>query len=239
MLTILTYQLKPYLLVGEPLEPLLKPGAEWLRDIVNMLMVRHREHLTKAGIDTSIFHNHDEKTSHTLPPYPRILYQNHNGIFLVTGINEGAVALAALAAFYPQPVSVGHKLFVGFAPYRVQESGIVKTESPITYKISNYLALDQKTHKEYQAATAIQKLQLLEGRLLKHLVADLFHYLHIDIPEPRLELLDMLSSGQRSLTYRSHHYLAFNMVFGLDVQLPDFLALGNGKAFGYGVIERG
>jgi len=238
MIKLLSYQVNPFLLLGESTEPYLKPNAEWIRDIVNQLMVRHRGHLVKAGVDTSIFHNHDEARSHTLPPYPRILYQNNNGIFLVTGINQGADALAELLGFYREPVYAGKKMMVSFSPYSNRETDIVKTDGMITYSIGNYLALDMKTHKQYINATAVQKILLLENTLIKHLLNDLFHYLEVDVDELTVEILEMPAKEQRSMTYKNHHYLAFNLIFAANVLLPDFVALGNGKAFGYGIIKR-
>lgn len=238
MIKIITYQIKPYLLIGQAVEPFLKPGADWLRDVINQLMRHHRPQLVNAGIDTSIFHNHDEKTSHTMSPYPRIVYQNHNGLFLVSGISEGEAALSALSAFCQQPAAVGAHMMVHFSQYRIQETEIVHTEHRNLYQINHYLALDQKTHKQYVEATAVQKIQLLERTLKKHLAGDLFLYLGVDIGDPVVEILEVLPAEPRMNTYKNHHYLSFNLVFSLDVELPDYVALGNGKAFGYGVITR-
>lgn len=238
MIKLLTYQVNPYLLLGEAAEPYLKTNTEWIRDIVNQLMMRHHQHLVKAGIETSLFHNHDETLNHTLPPYPRIIYQNNNGVFMVTGINKGADAIKELFGFYQQPVVAGKNIMISFEPYQKQETDIVKTEGMMMYAIHNYLALDAKTHKQYAHATAIEKLYLLRDTLLKHLIGDLFRYLQVEVDEPQLEIIEMLNNEQRKMTYKNHHYLAFNLVFGANVLLPSFVALGNGKAFGYGVIER-
>lgn len=238
MIKLLTYQVKPYLLLGESAESYLKPNAEWIRDMVNQLMVRHRQHLVKAGVDTSLFHNHDEASSHTLTTYPRIIYQNNNGFFMVTGINQGAAALSELFGLYPQPVAAGKTMMVSFVPYRSLETEMVKTGEMIRYAIHNYLALDAKTHKQYADSTAAQKISLLEDTILKHLTGDLFHYLDVVVDEPAVEIVEMLNNEPRSMTYKNHHYLSFNLVFAANVLLPDFVALGNGKAFGYGMIER-
>jgi hypothetical protein len=54
----------------------------------------------------------------------------------------------------------------------------------------------------------------------------------------RVEIFDFIKLDQKLLPYKNHFYLPFNLVFSTNFLLPDFLSLGNGKAFGYGIIEQ-
>jgi len=237
MIKLLTYQVKPYLLIGESVGSYLKFNTEWIRETINMLVNRHRQQLSKAGVDTSLFHNHNESNSQTLTTYPLIIYQQHDSMFFVTGINEGALALSELLNLYPQPVSISNALMVGFSLYRTQETEIVKTAGMLTYRIHNYLALDAKTHKQYESATAVQKIQLLEQTLQKHFENDMFKYLNIAVEGLSVEITKM-NGEPKSITYKTHRYLSFDLLFSANILLPAFLALGTVKAFGYGMIER-
>jgi hypothetical protein len=236
MLSLLTYQIKPYLLIGEPAESYLKANAEWIRDAINMLTNRHRQQLIKAGVDTSLFHNHNETNSQTRTTYPLVLYQHHNEMFFVTGINEGAQALSELFAIYHQAVQISNTLLLGFSLYKAQETEIAKNGKMHTYRIHNYLALDARTHKLYEQASAVQKIQLLEQTLQKHFENDMFKYLNIAVESPVVEITRM-NTEPKSITYKTHRYLSFDLDFSADVQLPAFMALGTVKAFGYGMIE--
>ncbi len=236
-ITLCTYRIIPYLKAGEPREPYYKPGSEWVRDAVKGLMHRYSTMLKKQAVDTSLFHNHDEQNSHNKPGYPLIIYHFTGGEFLVTGINEGAYALGQLMALYDEPVNVSQQLMVDFAIYKEIIQDIKIADKPIAYNLHRYLALNSTVHKEFETAGAMRKIIMLEEAIIKHIDKDLFKYLTIDLPAPQVFLLDLPLIEPVRQTYKNHQYLSFNLKFSANLVLPDYLALGNGKAFGYGIIE--
>ncbi len=238
MLQTSTYQIKPYLLLGTHTDAYIKPGTEWIRDVVKGFMHHNSNYLHQLGIDTSLFHNHNESTSQTLIRYPLILYHYTNEHFFVTGINQGATALQQLFGLFKYPVQYDEKIMVTFNLFKSEQVEITNTDSRYYYKINNWLALDTKTHKQYIELPATKKIELLNETLYKHIVNDLFKYLAITIPEINVEIFDFIKLDQKLLPYKNHFYLPFNLVFSTDFLLPDFLSLGNGKAFGYGIIEQ-
>jgi hypothetical protein len=238
MITITTYQIKPFLLIGETPEKYVKPGSEWIRDSIKGLMHDKSEQLKKQGVDTSLFHNHNEANSNTLPGYPKIIYHYTNGQFLVTGINEGAFALQQLFTSYRNMIDINDRLKVGISRFSHEETDIVQTEQPIIYQIHQYLALDSKTHKQYVGVPMTEKIQMIEKTLHKHLINDLFKYMGVSLPNIQVQLVDILKLDQKLLPYKAHFYLPFNLLFSLNANLPQFVALGSGKAFGYGIIEK-
>ena len=238
MLRIITYQLKPYLLLGETPDKYVKPGTEWIRDAVKGLMHRSSSALKERNVDTTLFHNHNETTSKTMPGYPKIIYHYTNGQFLVTGINEGTVALQQLFALYDQTLLISDKLMIRILHFGFEEIEVAASEQFNSYRIRHYLAFNAGAHKVYNGATATGKMELLEKTLHKHLENDLFKYLSIIIPDLHVKLLNILKLDQKLLPYKNHFYLPFDLVFSLNVNLPQFIALGNGKAFGYGIVEK-
>lgn len=238
MINTSTYQIKPYLLIGSRTEDFIKPGTEWIRDVVKGLMHQNSKYLHQKNVDTSLFHNHDEKTSQTLIRYPRIIYHYTNEKFFVTGINEGVIALQHLFDLFKYPVSYNDKIMVSFSIYKSEQIRIVLTEDTFQYKINNWLAMDSKTHKQYLALSACQKMQKLDETLHKHITNDLFKYLSITLEDIQVEIQDIVKFDQKLLSYKDHRYLPFNLIFTTNFLLPDFLALGNGKVFGYGIIEQ-
>jgi hypothetical protein len=238
MISMTTYRITPYLNMGEPREPYYTPGAEWVRDAVKGLMHRHSALLKTQDVDTSLFHNHNEQTSHNKPGYPLIIFHYTGGMFLVTGINAGAYALSRLMALYHEPVKVTNHLLVSFTLYREVDQEIDITPNPVSYLIHNYLPLNTEIHKEYETAGAMRKITILEEAIHKHLEKDLFRYLGIGFPAGDINLSALPEVNAHRQTYKNHHYLSFNLRFSSCLQLPDYLALGNGKAFGYGILER-
>ncbi|MCX6266917.1 MAG: CRISPR-associated endonuclease Cas6 [Bacteroidetes bacterium] len=238
MISMITYRITPFLNLGEPREPYHIPGAEWLRDAVKGLMHPNSAELKSSGVDTSLFHNHNEQTSHNKPGYPLIIYHYTGGQFLVTGINEGAFALAQLMTLYHEPVRVSNQLLVSFSRFREVNQEIEATLVPINYTITNYLALNSEIHREYEASAPRSKITILEDAIHKHIGKDLFKHLGIDMAVSEINLTALPEVSPHRQTYKNHHYLSFNLRFSACLKLPDYLALGNGKAFGYGILEK-
>lgn len=238
MISMITYRIIPFLNLDEPREPYFNPGSEWVRDAVKGLMHRNSAMLKEQGVDTSRFHNHDEQTSQNKPGYPLIIYHYTGGQFLVTGINEGAYALSQLMALYPGPVKVSHQMMVYFSMLKESNQEIEAVAEPVIYQLHNYLPLNAGLHREFESAGAMRKMAMLEEAISKHLEKDMFKYLGIDLPVPEISLIDIPAIEPRRQTYKNHQYLAFNLKFSVGLLLPDYLTLGNGKAFGYGILEK-
>ena len=237
-ISLSTYRISPFVRVGEPIEPLYKPGSEWARDAVKGLMHLNSDLLKEKRVDTSLFHNHDELTSKTKPGYPLIIYHYNGGQFLVTGINEGAYAMDQLMALYHGPVVASSRLIVGFSAQPPVVHEIEQKDHPQCYNLYNYLALNSKIHKEFEQANAMQRIVMLEDAIAKHLEKDLFKYLNIELPTPQPILLDLPIIHSALHTYKNHQYLSFNLKFSVNISLPNYLPLGNGKAMGFGILEK-
>ena len=239
MFEILTYQIIPYLRLGYNADSYLKPGSEWVRDAVKGLMHSNSKWLKERNVDTSLFHNHDETSSRNKPDYPRIIYHFANSKFSVTGINEGAYALEQLMTLYHHPVETDKDLIIAFHKLgRKQEFTIEYSARAIAYRLTNYLPFSPETFKKYELLNMAQKIELLRLTISKHLVYDLFKYLQIPVFDPLVEIIDILKLDQKRYTYKDHHYLTMDLLFRANLSLPDLLTLGNGKAFGYGLIEK-
>ena len=225
--------------MGNNAEPYLKPGPDWVRDAVKGLMHRNAGLLKERGVDTSLFHNHNETNSQNKPTYPLIIYHFADAKFMVTGINEGAYALEQLMALYNFPVEAGNDLLVTFRKLHGKQTiEVVPTPQANTYRLCYYLPFNPKVHKEYDILDAGQKMELLRQTITKHLVNDMFKYLQIPVFDPRVQVLDIVKLDQKRHTYKEHHYLSFDLVFAANASLPVLLTLGNGKAFGYGTIQK-
>lgn len=237
MLTLTTYRLTPYIPPGESFGSNTEPGSEWLRNTLNRLMVLHRPQLRQMGIDTSLFHNHSEISGATLTTYPLILYQHTGGQFLVSGLNAGAEALNALAQVCKGPVMVSSSLVVTLTKELQQKVEPTVGPQMINYVIGSYLAFDSRTFALYKAAKAASKIELLEATLRKHITNDLCKHLELKPLDIETEVYEI--TGITTVMVRQRSHLAFDISFGLNLSLPDYLALGHFKAFGYGVMKRG
>jgi hypothetical protein len=238
MLHVTTYQLKPYLLIGETPEKYVKPGTDWIRNAVKGLMHQKSAALKALGVQTQLFHNHDEQTGKTLAGYPKIIYHYTANKFLVTGIDEGAFALDKLFEQYPPLIRIGNDMIISAHPTDNQDVDVGIMPSARLFRVGNYLPFNSVTHKQYLAEPVAGKMQLLESTMIKHFQNDTFKFLDINVTGLEVKILDILKLDRKLLTYKNHQYLPFSLVFSLNINLPQYLAIGNGKAFGYGIIER-
>ncbi|MCX6269640.1 MAG: hypothetical protein NTU44_00185 [Bacteroidetes bacterium] len=78
---------------------------------------------------------------------------------------------------------------------------------------------------------------MLEEAIRKHLEKDFFKYLSIEHKAADIALTELPLINPQRQTYKNHQYLSFNLSFSSNLLLPDYMALGNGKAFGYGILE--
>ncbi len=94
MVKTTVYQITPFLSEGYQLPGKgTNNGTEWLREAVNLLYNRNKERLHKAGVQTTLFHNHDEKNGNTIARYPLIQYQKREQGYFIAGFNGEATPL--------------------------------------------------------------------------------------------------------------------------------------------------
>jgi disulfide oxidoreductase YuzD len=238
MTSILTYQVNPYFLQGQPLPFQSKNATEWLRTVINRLYNSNKGRLRSAGIRTEIFHNHDESTSRTIVLYPLIIYHYVDSIFLVTGINEGKTALEGLFESIEKALEIDDRFLLKFKRIKDEDIEIRTTRIKQKYRLTDWLPLNPVNHKQYKTLGLIEKIKFLETILLSNLVNDFGKFLDLDFSKLKVKIFNIEQFQRSSLQYKGHDYLPFSLDFEANAELPDFITLGNGKAFGFGRINR-
>jgi hypothetical protein len=206
--------------------------------VINQLYNSNKARLHKAGVRTELFHNHDELTSATRTLYPLIIYHYLNTGFYVTGINEGAVALKELLEPYERAVDINKNFLLKFELAFSEEREVKNSDTEQRYRLVDWLPLKSDSFKRYQTLTLIEKIGFLEGQLIKHITNDFGKFLDLDLSGTRVKILAVDNLKRSSLPYKSHDYQPFSFEFSVNVDLPGFITLGNGKAFGFGRVEK-
>lgn len=238
MINVLTYHVKPFLLFGENDAMLQKSGAEWLRTSINILYNRGKARLHNAEVITDIFHNHDEKTGKTKPGYPLIIYHKIDNSFYITAINEGVETVKELLSPVTRPVEINKNLYMYFEVFKAEEIEVINTQTKNKYSITDWLPLNADTHKKYKTLALIEKIKFLEEILQKHIIYDFGKYLNLEISKTEVSISDVDRLKRTCMQYKGHDYLPFSLKFTANVNLPDFITLGNGKSFGYGMVKK-
>lgn len=245
MITISTYQITPYLAEGSRLpHPNINNGVEWLREAVNTIYNRNKERLKVAGVQTNHFHNHDEQSSTTIIRYPLIQYLKVSTGYLVTGIDEGGRALDELFIDVKQSAPIDDRLQIGVKKLSHSEHEVSISNNETAYSLTNWLPFSRDNFTRYKQMNAIsEKVAFLEHMLLAHLLKDFAHYLNIEIDPDSVRLtITGIDSFTRSclqvrVNKHIHDFQPFTVSFLANLTLPPDICLGNGKAFGFGLLQ--
>ncbi len=235
MITIKNYSLEPYTAGNTPPQNL---STEWLREAVNKLMRAKQPELEADGVDTSLFYNHAPETGQTRVSYPLVIYHLINGLFYLTGINEGAFAIEKLAAQYQLPFAVDETVFKHFRNAKeggAYSPGIVDHQH--IYKLVEWRPIHHQQRNAFNQMSLVAKAAELNTRLEKHLTNELGKYLNIGFDGLKLEITDIDRVYEPVLYKNRHPYPAFDIRFRANIALPPLITLGNHQALGYGRVE--
>jgi hypothetical protein len=235
---LVTYQIKPYFLLGEPLPFQSKNATDWLRKMINRIYNTNKAGLKKTGVRTELLHNHDEITSKTRISYPLIIYHYVDNRFYVTGINEGKETLKELLEPLNRAVEIDKNVLLKFGLVNEVQLEIKITDSEIHYQAIDWLPLGSAQYKNYKGITLTEKIKFLETKLLAHITKDFGKFLDIDLSGIMVKIISIDNLQRSKLPYKGQDFQPFTIDFTANVNLPDFITLGNGKAFGFGRVQR-
>lgn len=245
MLTISTYLVKPYLSLGANYSELRRNPAVWLRKHINEIMNPRKSELKNENIPTEIFFNHDEQTGALIPDYPLIQYHYIKNNFYVSGINEGALALAKLIEIYNKDtVKINRDFYLNFTPVSELSSKtkICNTTETFDYCLYNWLPFCKTNYDDYKALKSLDKKILkLEERLKINLAESMGKKLNMKLGKTKVKITDVDSFKRKWICITddkkfNHCYKPFSVCFETNLLLPPMLTVGNRKALGYGRI---
>lgn len=236
MLKLNTYRVNPYILHGikSPFDD--QSASSWLRTSVNLLYNRSKGRIKNENPDTSAFHNHDEMTGRTKPGYPLIIYHADKEGKYVTCVNDGINLFDSLISGFNEPVKLNNEVFLSFSLVRTQECKVIVTENFSRYSISNWLPMNSEPHKAYLKKKLFDKILFLEEILMNNLCRDFGKYLNIELDGLKIQIEDIDQMKRSCMQYKGHDFIPFSFIFSANIILPDYIFLGNGKAFGYGKV---
>jgi hypothetical protein len=234
MIKIQTFRLEPYFAANTQKGQL---TTEWLREAVNKLMRDNKEAIEKEGADVSLFYNHDPKTRSNRIGYPLIIYHYINGLFYITGINEGEVALTFLAKYFKSAFIVDGVAFPGFRMEKgksVFDLTMAGERKP--YALVEWRPIHHDDWEDFAQKDLIAKVKELNIKLEKHISNELGKYLGITFDRLDCTITD-ITRVYEPLKYKNkYEYTAFDIRFTANVSLPGFITLGNHKALGFGRV---
>ena len=217
--------------------------AEWVRETVNMLYNRKKESFRTVGVLTDLFHNHDEKSQQTIVRYPLIQYHANDGELFVVGINEGGEALQLMADLYENVVPLHSDLYVKIEMVEKRQHEVCETSNKCRYRLKDYIPFSSDAYKEFGALVYLkEKTDYIAAKIENHILKDFAKHLNLPLNAAKVEIVDIVSLHRPKVVVQvnkhRHDFQPFDLVFDTAVDLPAGLCLGNGKTYGYGLVER-
>ena len=227
-----------------------------LRGAIIESVMKHKEAFDATGVKTDVFHNHVEKTLTSVAlqgnepitsanvtdryyHYPKIQYQLRHGKAGITGIGEGAEALAFWIS------TVGGELIVGgrsFSLTIAQEQRIQWTPALLpetnTYRLNKWLAFNPKNHECWKNTPKLtEKVTLINNILWGH-VCHLLQDTGFEVCKETLQLYISNIDHQTYMNCYGIQKLALDITFCTNLNLPSEIGLGQGTTIGYGKVQQ-
>lgn len=106
--------------------------------------------------------------------------------------------------------------------------------APLTYRLETlWMGLNQKNHARYNDANALEKEKLLE-RILVGNCLSFFKSLDIFVDT---KLKARGSFTEKSTRFKNNRMIAFDGMFEMNADLPDYIGLGKQVSRGFGTIR--
>ena len=191
-----------------------------------------------ANLPTDYFHNHKEDTKNQLKyRYPLIQYQLYRKKASITGINEGAKALAFFLQHNDGLLKMEGKqhtfAIVGFP--QIQHFEVKQIAEPKTYRLYKWLGLNQQNFALYEKMDSIhEKMHLLERILENHIIEMLRH---LGKPVTEKWDIDLKIKDLHKVAWANVHgyrQRVFDLNFSARVDLPANIGIGRSTAFAFG-----
>jgi len=221
-----------YIYFDIPLQPW--QIAQFRGALSEWVMTHKSDTLTEA--EQALFHNHDGNGFHYR--YPLIQYRSIKGKATLIVLNEAIKVLQKVLLDMDFPfVMRGKTMELRWEGMDMVKHELQMTESPQTYRLRNWIALNKERFEEWEDIRGLtKKAAMLEKALAGHLVA---YAIGMDwrIPERfEVELLEL--RVWRQLPYHKVHLNAFDVVFQVPLLLPGGIGLGKATSHGFGALQK-
>lgn len=193
----------------------------------------------KVGFEYEWFHNHriENNPMGYHYRYPLIQYKLHKNNPLLLCIDKGVEEAQHFFSKSDWSMMIGDKMHdMRIKSLNIKEFDLNKTAEKRSYRIHNWLALNQENYTQYQKIDRLSdKLNFLEPILIANLLT-FAEGIEWHIPgNIDLAITDLLNT--QIITHKRVKRMAFNLHFKTNIFIPNFVGLGKGISHGFGVIK--
>lgn len=191
---------------------------------------------TKVGTKHVLFHNHfgDDDLRYA---YPLIQYKRIGKKAAFVALGEGVDEVHHFFTKRDWSLDLnGRPVDMRVDRLHLDQYLLQVWDTPMSYRLHNWLALNEKNYQLYQQSDHAGQIALLERMITGNILAFAkgvgWHIssrimVHInDLPEPVV------------IRYKGTPVLAFNPTFDSNVSLPPYIGLGKSPSHGFGTVYR-
>lgn len=208
----------------------------WRKDIIQ-----------STGGENDLFHNEAWVTPEEDPTtpkkqylerYPLIQYRSHQGKAAIWGIGAGAVAVRDWVLRTGGQFDInGTSTSLRIDYIKEQDHLLYVDTHKHTYRLMNWLPLTPTNYQRWQAIeTLVQRVQFLDHLLANQLIG-FAKGIQWQIPQ-RFEVNLLTIREMRTVRFKEHQRIAFNVLFTTNLVLPHQMAVGRSVAFGFGMVQK-
>ncbi|MDX2070754.1 MAG: CRISPR-associated endonuclease Cas6 [Haliscomenobacter sp.] len=188
-----------------------------------------------AGREFPLLHNHQENGA-AIYQYPLVQYRTHKGKASLFAIGEGMSCLREVLSKRNWELNwQGEKRQLYIAEMKTHETRLKLQDSPQTYRLRQYLGLNQDTYALWQNADGlIERVQLLEKSVRNHLLSCLWGLGWDSKEQVEIKIQELYQA--KIINYHAQALMAFDLSFSTRVNIPVGVGIGKAVSHGFGVV---
>ncbi len=191
-----------------------------------------------AGLEHDLFHNHEAGEGTALKyRYPLVQYRAEHQLATIIGIDEGGDAI------YQWYAGSNGRLLWNDAEHTlrierldVREYALRYHDAPHTYRLRQWLALNQANYRAWQQLPHLQARAAALDRILVANILTFCRAVGWRLPE-RLEAGVQQIVATRRTGFLGNPMMGFDVDFTCNLLLPDGIGLGKAVSHGYGICQ--
>lgn len=224
--------------------PLQLIEVPYFRKAITSLVSKLRTQLQNSGVNTDLFHNHDEITGKPINRYPLVQYKTESGYAAISGIKEGADAVQALLDLLSKKENEkmlnhlhlhGKSISFALLSNHEYEYNVVVSDKLKNYKISDWLPFEEERYTAWSESLSLEHRVSLLNEALPRQISNFLTGLNFTEEISYTAFIDTVDKTEWLKEFNVHK-LAFDCSFWSNLELPDGIGLGQVPSIGFGKI---
>lgn len=190
-----------------------------------------------VGQRNDLFHNHQSARRYHYR-YPLVQYKTVDGLAALIGLTDAGVAATQELAADPD-FRTHCTEWLGPGSIWLEEHSdllYLRPEADFSYRLSQYIALNEDNHRQWQQNPSLTARAALLERCLTGHILKFASALKWQLPPRSLEVC-ITDFRLRSARVFDTDMIAFDVLFRSNISLPDSVGLGKAVSHGFGKIQ--